>query len=113
MINKRFGSDFANAKCKLFVTLSLFSISFLIRASWDLWIKWHPDMDLQSNDGTTWAIILFTLYFFTEWLPLGVVYLVHFLDFYKNWQNERSPMRDENASILEKQQLELLLAHSP
>ena len=46
MINKRFGSDFSDAKCNLFTALALFSVSFLIRATWDLWIKWHPDMDI-------------------------------------------------------------------
>ena len=101
MINKRFGRDFQNAKCKLFTVLFLFSMSFLIRATWDFYIKAHPDMKVEND--VVWAIIIFMLYFTTEWLPMSVVYLVHFFDFYRNLKNERTPPRDLRASQLEKQ----------
>ena len=48
MINKRFGKDFAHAKFKLFTVLTVFSASFLIRATWDFYIKYHPDMRFEN-----------------------------------------------------------------
>ena len=88
MINKRFGKEFAAAKFKLFTVLILFSASFLVRASWDIYIKFDPNMHFDNE--IVWGIVLFSLYFTTEWLPLSVVYFMHFFDFYRNLQSEKS-----------------------
>ena len=111
MINKRFGRDFANAKCKLFSVLTVFSLSFLIRASWDFYIQFHPDKDFPNT--RVWSSILFSMYFLCEWLPLFVVYITHFCDFYRNLQNEKTPPKDLKSSMIEKQEYELLTGQSP
>ena len=103
MINKRFGKDFANAKIKLFTVLSVFSLSFLIRASWDFYIQFNADVKFENP--RVWSSILFSMYFWTEWLPLAVVFMTHFCDFYRNFQNERNPPKgndDLKASIIMK-----------
>ena len=48
LINRRFGKDFKNAKLKLFSVLTVFSFSFLIRATWDLYIRFNLNMDFKS-----------------------------------------------------------------
>ena len=105
MINRRFGKDFANAKCKLFSVLTVFSLSFLIRASWDFYIQYNPDLQFSNN--RVWSSILFSMYFWTEWLPLAVVLMTHFCDFYRNLQNEKNPPKDKEdlkASVIMKQE---------
>ena len=80
MLNRRFGEDeFSGPKCKFFTFLFVFSISFAIRGSWDLGILIHP-VDLRTDQ--EFAGVLFLLYFFTEWLPIFVIYLTHLWAFH-------------------------------
>ena len=80
MLNKRFGeAEFSGPKCKFFTFLSVFSLSFAIRGTWDLGIYFDP-IDIDSK--TDYAIILFVLYFITEWIPIFVIYLTHLWAFH-------------------------------
>jgi len=76
MINKRFGDkEFGAPKCKLIAFLSVFSISFFLRGTWDLVAyKFEPSKEVM-------AILIFLVYFFTEWLPIFVTYLTHYWAF--------------------------------
>ena len=82
MLNKRFGeAEFTGPKCRLIFFLSVFSLSFFVRGTYDLvaTLKEHPPDD-QTNWGRM-AAMMFTLYFFTEWLPIFSIYLTHLMAF--------------------------------
>ena len=48
----------------------------------------------------------------TEWLPLSVVYMTHFCDFYRNMKNEKATSKEMISSV-EKKRFEMLMANSP
>jgi len=74
MLNKRFGeAKFTGPKCKLIGFLSVFSLSFFVRGTWDLIA---PFVSISS--GASMAVLMFTVYFLTELLPIFVIYLAHY-----------------------------------
>ena len=78
MLNKRFGeAEFSGPKCKLFFFLSVFSLSFFVRGTWDLFIHFW---DVEFSESGM-AAVIFAVYFFTEWLPIFIIYLNHLLAF--------------------------------
>ena len=78
MLNKRFGeAEFTGPKCKLFAFLCVFSLSFFVRGTWDLIIHF---LEIDLNESQM-AAVIFAVYFFTEWLPIFVIYLNHLLAF--------------------------------
>ena len=87
MLNKRFGEkEFAGPKCKLFFFLCVFSLSFFIRGSWDLVVTTtHLNFENEQEK----AILIFFVYFLTEWLPIFVIYLTHLWAFYALIRNQR------------------------
>ena len=46
-INKRYRNQFNQAKCKLMLFLTLFSLSFILRGTWDL-TQNFVDIDFRS-----------------------------------------------------------------
>ena len=81
MLNKRFGeAEFSGPKCKLYVFLSVFSLSFFVRGTWDLIIHYEPTILGESE--VEMAVAIFFVYFFTECLPIFVIYLNHLLAFH-------------------------------
>ena len=99
MLNRRFGeAEFAGPKCKFFTFLGVFSLSFFIRGTWDLGIIIHP-MSTKSEE--TMAIILFMLYFFTEWLPIFVIYLTHLWAFHSLVKRHRERRKNEQKNFNE------------
>ena len=78
MLNKRFGeAEFTGPKRKLLAFLCVFSLSFFVRGTWDLFIHFW---DIEFNESGM-AAVIFAVYFLTEWLPIFVIYLNHLLAF--------------------------------
>ena len=74
MINLRFGDNrFVAAKMRLRVVIVFFSISFLIRSCWDFTIEFRE----VSVDAGLNALIIFLVYFFTEFMPIFTIYFMH------------------------------------
>ena len=95
MLNQRFGEkEFAGPKCRLFFFLSVFSLSFFVRGSYDLAIviagNTHQSEQVQ-------ALLLFLVYFLTEWLPIFVIYLTHLYAFIE-LRNKDKKKRKSDAS---------------
>ena len=110
MLNKRFGeAEFSGPKCKFFTFLFVFSLSFAIRGSWDLGIYIDP-IDIHSK--TDYAIILFVLYFVTEWLPIFVIYLTHLWAFHALVQRHKSRSNDAKNSHLIPQSADQCMSQS-
>ena len=80
MLNKRFGEkEFYGPKFKLLCFLSVFSLSFFVRGTWDL-VLYHWSIEFKNEKDM--AAVIFVVYFFTEWLPIFVIYLTHMWAFY-------------------------------
>ena len=95
MLNKRFGeSRFSGAKCKFFIFLTVFSLSFAIRGSWDLGITISG---LKMKTSQEEATVLFLLYFLTEWMPIFVIYLTHLWAFHSLVERQRKRKMDNDA----------------
>ena len=87
MLNHRFGEkEFAGPKCRLFFYLSVFSLSFFVRGTYDLVLVVSGD-DWQSE--RVQAMLLFLVYFLTEWLPIFVIYLTHLYAFIELRKKDR------------------------
>ena len=77
MLNKRFGEqEFSGPKCKLRTFLSVFSLSFFVRGSWDFFTSPFIFGTPLASDATMAALIFF-LYFLTEVVPIFVIYFMH------------------------------------
>ena len=75
MLNMRFGEkEFSGPKCQLFIFLCVFSLSFLVRGSWDIYTVYR---DEEFENPRIDAATLFLVYFCTEVLPIFVIYLMH------------------------------------
>ena len=91
MLNKRFGeAEFAGPKRKLKFYLAVFSLSFFVRGTWDLFVANTNVVDTLSP--AQFAPVLFFIYFLTEWLPVFIIYLAHVAAFHEllKRQNERA-----------------------
>ena len=84
MLNKRFGEkEFSAPKFRLIILLAFFSLSFFVRGTWDLMLYFNEHLHLHIKlNSYEMATMIFVVYFFTEWLPIFVIYLVHALAFY-------------------------------
>lgn len=63
---------------RLIVSLGFFTLSFLTRGCWDI-SQFAGTIIVKNNLD---AIAVFITYFVCEWIPLFIVYLHHFLDFF-------------------------------
>ena len=100
MLNKRFGEEeFKGPKNKLRIFLAIFSLSFLIRGTWDAVLSMYG-FDLHKNERLA-AALIFIVYFFTEWLPIFVIYLSHFTAFYaiKHRSSKKRGKKRENGQV--------------
>ena len=93
MLNQRFGEkEFAGPKCRLFFFLSVFSLSFFVRGSYDLGLVIAGDT--QQSDMVQ-ALLLFLVYFLTEWLPIFVIYLTHLYAFIELRNKDKKKQKSE------------------
>jgi len=83
MINQRFGKEFKQAKRKLIVFLSLFSLSFGLRGAWDIAAGIATNFASNITDIQN-SMIVFSMYMLCEWLPLFVIFMYHKNDFTKD-----------------------------
>lgn len=79
-INKRFGAAFRPARIKLLLFMTLFSLSFGLRGSWDI-AQYADDRFMAGATDEINAATMFFIYFVCEWLPIFVIYLHHRQDF--------------------------------
>lgn len=81
-IKKRFGAQYKSATYKLTFILAIFSIAFLVRGSFDLWItiKQPAQQDLGFGE-VGFAVFVGSFYFICEILPLFVLFMQHRKDF--------------------------------
>ena len=81
MLTRRFAqAEFSGPRRKLIGFLSVFSLSFMVRAAWDIVAHFfEPKKQLYM------ALIVFMIYFITEWIPIFVIYLYHFWAFYEHY----------------------------
>ena len=73
------GKSFKCAVAKLFLYLTLFSLSFGLRGTWDLYQSTKNSGMPKSEMTQAWLV--FIIYFFCEFLPIFAVYLIHLQDF--------------------------------
>ncbi len=96
MLNKRFGSDeFRGPKCKLLCFLSLFSLSFFVRGTWDL-VLYHWPIEFANEQDM--AAVIFVVYFTTEWLPIFAIYLTHLWAFYSIHKQQKMRARGSEST---------------
>lgn len=82
MLQRRFAqAEFNGPRRKLIGFLMAFSLSFAVRASWDL-VTAHIDVERPGP----MAALLVAVYFLTEWMPIFVIYLYHFWAFYEHYK---------------------------
>ena len=83
MLHRRYSdSSFASPRRKLIGFLSVFSLSFFVRGTWDFIIS----SAIHLQDETSMAILIFFVYFVTEWVPIFVIFLYHFWAFYQHYR---------------------------
>lgn len=70
----------------MIIFLAVFSLSFFVRGTWDLVMVFHSNMAWSQAD---MAATIFIVYFFTELLPILVIYLVHALTFHDHIKKKR------------------------
>ena len=88
MLNKRFGEDeFSGPKCRLIVFLVVFSFGFFVRGTWDLVVKYSA---FDLDDPQVMAVLIFVVYFFTEWMPIFVIYVAHTHAFFTLMERQRT-----------------------
>ena len=98
MLNKRFGeAEFSGPKCKLYIFLSVFSLSFFVRGAWDLFL--HYSNVLWWDNQQNYAAMIFMVYFLTEWCPIFVIYLNHLLAFYGIIRRQRQRLYSEMTNM--------------
>ena len=98
MLNKRFGeAEFSGPKCKLYIFLSVFSLSFFVRGTWDLYLYYSPN-DIGSNQ-QDYAATVFLVYFLTECCPICCIYLNHLMAFYGIIKRQRQRLLSEMTNM--------------
>jgi len=82
MLRRRFAeSEFSGPRRKLIGFLSVFSLSFFVRATWDLVAE-----AVHMKSELSMALLVFFIYFLTEWVPIFVIYMYHFWAFYQHYK---------------------------
>ena len=82
MLQRRFAqAEFNGPRRKLIGFLMAFSLSFAVRATWDL-----VTINIDVEKPRPMAVLLFFVYFLTEWMPIFVIYLYHFWAFYEHYK---------------------------
>lgn len=75
-IKKRFGTQYKRAMIKLTIILVLFSIAFLFRGFFDLWVTFlGTEIETLGMGKVGFAIFVFVFYTVCEALPLLVLYI--------------------------------------
>ena len=98
MLRRRFSAaEFSSPRHKLVGFLSVFSISFFVRGTWDILTQTSLNFDSQP---TGLAVLIFFVYFVTEWVPIFVVYLYHFWAFYEHYKLKKLEKQDIRVSML-------------
>ena len=97
MLQKRFASaEFNGPRRKLITFLSIFCLSFIVRAIWDL-LKLEPDQGVM-------AVLIFFVYFVTEFLPIFVIYIYHFWAFYEHFKMKNGKTEDAPVATPSKEE---------
>lgn len=107
MLTRKFGADkFRKARRKCLVVLVVFSLSFVVRSAWDFLISFLP-MDFPPMQ---MAAILFFFYFFSEWLPIFVVFFQHAISVYNL---QKAKQQEQNMHLLQSGTSHLTSGNSP
>lgn len=59
------------------------------------------------------ALLVFTIYFFCEWLPMFAVYMFHLQDFHSEYEYNKRHKATEKNDVAEETADESLLVTSP
>jgi amino acid permease len=81
-IRQRFGTQYSQATWKLTFVLVIFSLAFLIRGTFDIWVTLaNPQQSTLGMGNEGFALFVGSFYIMCEVVPLFVVFLQHRKDF--------------------------------